>query len=348
MNKQRSAESMQLLNSIDIDTPQGTRSFELWHGDVTNLHFAADLLIISVVQSDFSPVIGTVVAALSSKLGISVESLSKQPDLDFIEPFGRLWVSKVVDQNRIGRIMCVEIPYGGINASQIVQQAFRSLPMLEARGVPLNTICLPMLGTGSHKLAIESVLQPILNGARWALHVLGSADRICFVEINMKRAKELSEAMDTVLGRVKVAIAKGAFAEAIRTEIRNQLEKLEQTDSRANRVVERLRRAISDGSRSADVGMAGRLLREYVVDNILSPDGGKKLAAYEITQELRKQRVAEWVISYLELLRSFGNEAAHHKTQNTLPPEIDGRDMAVCLFAIQRVLDFWFSLRLQH
>ena len=74
---------------------------------------------------------GTVVGALSSRLGISVERLSATPELDFILPSGRLWVSKVVDPNRIGRIMCVEIPYGGLNANQLVQQAFRSLPCLK-------------------------------------------------------------------------------------------------------------------------------------------------------------------------------------------------------------------------
>jgi hypothetical protein len=139
---------MTLLNSIDIDTPLATRSFELWHADVTHLEFVVDLLVISAVGSDYSPMGGTVVGALSSRLGISVERLSATPELDFILPSGRLWVSKVVDPNRIGRIMCVEIPYGGLNANQLVQQAFRSLPMLEARGLLLNTICLPVLGTG--------------------------------------------------------------------------------------------------------------------------------------------------------------------------------------------------------
>jgi len=66
---------MDLLNSIDIDTQWGMRSFELWHGDVTNLDFIVDLLVISTVGSDFSPLSGTVVGALSSRLGISVERL---------------------------------------------------------------------------------------------------------------------------------------------------------------------------------------------------------------------------------------------------------------------------------
>ena len=336
---------MERLNSIDIDTQWGVRSFELWYGDVTNLDFTVDLLVISAVGSDFSPLSGTVIGALSNRLGISVERLSTEPELEFIQPLGHLWVSKIVDPNRIGRIMCVEIPYGGINASQIVQQAFCSLPMLEARGLLLKTICLPVLGTGGHGLITEGVLRPILDGAQWALRVLKLANRICFVEINLERANKMSDAMDDVLGRVKVTVAKGVLVEAIRTEIRDQLERLDATDNQAGKIVERLRKAISDGSRSADVGMAGRLLREYVVAQVLSPEDIKKMTPFETMQGLRKKLIAEWVICYLSLLHAFGNETAHHKTQNTYPPEIDGDDLAACLFAIQRVLDFWFGWR---
>jgi hypothetical protein len=71
----------------------------------------------------------------------------------------------------------------------------------------------------------------------------------------------------------------------------------------------------------------------------------KKMSPFEILQGLRKQNVSEWVICYLGLLHAFGNEAAHHKTRNTYPPEISDHDLALCLFAIQRVLDFWFAVR---
>ena len=230
--------------------------------------------------------------------------------------------------------MCVEIPYGGINASQIVQQAFRSLPMLEASGLPLKTICLPILGTGGHGLTIEGLLRPILDGAQWALRVLKSADRVCFAEINIDSASKMSDTMDDVLGRVKVTVAKGELVEAIRTEIRDQLERLDATDNQAGKIVERLRKAISDGSRSADIGMAGRLLREYVVAHILFPVDTKKMTPFETLQALRRQFVAAWVICYFNLLHAFGNESAHHKTQNTHPPEIASQDLALCLFAI--------------
>jgi hypothetical protein len=336
-------ESMKLLNSIDIDTPWGIRSFELRQGDVTELGFAVNLLMLSAVESDFYPLTGTVINALKSKLGISIERLSEKPEFACTEPSGRIWVSDVIDPSRIGRIMCLEVQYGGANATKIVRQAFRSLPMLEARGFVLETICLPVLGSGAHGLPTEELLPAILDGAQWALRVLRSADRICFAEINPERASMMSDAMDDVLGRIKVVAARGTVVEAVRTEISSQLETLIETDYDAIRVAERLRRAISEGSRSADIGMAGRWLREFVVAKVLFPDDIKKMTPFEIMQGLRKRLVAEWVICYLNLLHAFGNESAHHKTQITQPSEIEDRDLAVCLFAIQRVLDFWFE-----
>jgi hypothetical protein len=217
--------------------------------------------------------------------------------------------------------------------------------MLEGRGWPLRSICLPVLGTGLARLKPEDLLPPILDGAQWALRMLRSSDRIHFVEINASTASKMSDAMDSVLGRVKITLAKGALIEAIQKEIRDQLEKLETIDLEAKGVVERIRKAIAVGSRSSDVGMAGRHLREYVVSKVLAPENTKKLKPFEIMQSFRKKRVAEWVISYLNLLHTFGNEMAHHKMQNTYPAELDEGDLTACLFGIQRVLDFWFGWR---
>jgi hypothetical protein len=87
------------------------------------------------------------------------------------------------------------------------------------------------------------------------------------------------------------------------------------------------------------------MLREFIIAHVISPADIKKLTPYETVQELRKLLIAEWVIGYLNLLHAFGNEAAHHKTQNTHPSEIDGDDLAICLLAMQRALAFWLEWR---
>lgn len=64
-----------------------------------------------------------------------------------------------------------------------------------------------------------------------------------------------------------------------------------------------------------------------MVAQVLVSEDAKNLSPFEIMQELRKRQVAEWVICYLNLLHAFENEAAHDKTQDIHPPEIDREDL---------------------
>jgi hypothetical protein len=80
-----------------------------------------------------------------------------------------LWVSKETGRPKIHRIMCIEFaPADGKKADHIIEQAFRILPLLEARDVPLSTICLPVLGAGSQGLPAEKLVPAIVSGAKWA------------------------------------------------------------------------------------------------------------------------------------------------------------------------------------
>jgi hypothetical protein len=57
--------------------------------------------------------------------------------------------------------------------------------------------------------------------------------------------------------------------------------------------------------------------------------------------------VAEWINSYLAVLRIFANYQAHKQqpvaTEKRLPPKISDQDLVVCLLTIDRILDFWFE-----
>jgi hypothetical protein len=124
---------MTMINTVDVDTRWGYRSFELWNADITNLGFAIDLLIISAVGSGLWPMDGTVIGALSSRLAISNEQLREEREFDFIQPLN-LWGSSKIASMQIHRIMCVHIPPGETNITQMVEQAVLVLPILEARG----------------------------------------------------------------------------------------------------------------------------------------------------------------------------------------------------------------------
>jgi hypothetical protein len=52
--------------------------------------------------------------------------------------------------------------------------------------------------------------------------------------------------------------------------------------------------------------------------------------------------VSPRILGYLDVLRVFGNDAAHENGQTAwLPPHVDEGDLAVCLFCMLQVVSVW-------
>jgi len=56
---------------------------------------------------------------------------------------------------------------------------------------------------------------------------------------------------------------------------------------------------------------------------------------------LSKLKVAPWVLSYLHMLRIFGNEAVHEKPQDRRPGSVNQGDFGVLLACLDQVLEWW-------
>jgi hypothetical protein len=299
-------------------------------------------MIISSLGSDFAPTETSVIGALERNRQISVARLAEDPEFTLIQPM-KLWVSRDTGDSEIRRIMCVEIPPGGKGANRIVQDAFLSLPLLEARELELSTICLAILATGDHGLVPQQMITPILTGAAWVLRNIESAHLVCFVVRKEERAKTMSDAMNAELGRISVVLPKNELVDSIRRRIIDRLETIQTLDPKMNKDV--LAAKLSRNSTSEQVGLAARDLRTYVIEQILGPTKLERDAEYKA---LKSKHVAEWIISYLNLLRTIGNETAHEpmdrrKSESRRPRRLERGDLALCLFAIQIVLDFWMD-----
>jgi hypothetical protein len=96
-------------------------------------------------------------------------------------------------------------------------------------------------------------------------------------------------------------------------------------------------------------------LQHLRVQPVMSPEGSNATAAQVLLQERKSSSQtrtlsllapqSDWLslrlwTSYLNWLRVFGNEAAHHKNEQHIPAAIGSDDLALCPFAIKRVLDF--------
>ena len=143
--------------------------------------------------------------------------------------------------------------------------------------------------------------------------------------------------------RPSIALPKNELVDSILRDIPDRLNKIAKLDPHMNHQPSRCK--TTTNSTSERIGMAARELREYVIDQVLS-HGRNRLDRDAEYHALKNKGVAEWIISYLNLLRTIGNETAHRsmdrrKSQGRWPPKLDRGDLALCLFAIQIVLDFW-------
>jgi hypothetical protein len=337
------------LNQVDVDTRWGYRSFELWHGDITKLNFTIDLLLIA--QPGDVPTY-SLRKSLKSELGISVHDLDETKELDFVQPLG-IWISREIPSDKIRRILCMKIMPDS-TAPRKIRDAFLVLPILAARRIKLGTICLPVLGAGGIGLKAEEVVSPILEGSLSALSNNKGINRICFVDIAAVKAHKMSEAMDDVLGRVKLPFAKSKDADRIRRGISNAIEKATAIDPDFNQIASEIRAAIKPNGHSVFLGDAGRHLSEYILKQILPLPANQSLykrienaipvsASNQIDKRKSTPEVAIWMNGYFHLLRLLGNETSHPDDSDRIPKSIEGRDVMLILLAIERVLGFWFG-----
>jgi hypothetical protein len=101
----------------------------------------------------------------------------------------------------------------------------------------------------------------------------------------------------------------------------------------------------SDSTRSVEIGVIGRRVVEFVADDILahkrpSVDLAKKI------DELGDRGIAPWIRGYMHTLRILGNESVHEKTSDgRIPAHVNQDDLALCLFCLQRVVEFWKAFK---
>lgn len=336
---------MNLLNLIEVETPWGYRTYELHHGDITQLDLKVDVLAISAFKGNYAPDPATVIGALHRKSGVSVEALSAQREYDFVDALG-CWVAKAPAGANFERLLCAEFVGGKFDLGEVIENVFVVLSMLGLKGVRTQTLALPALGAGNQQQSLSVVIKALLDSSQKHMNHSPHLKRVLFVEYNKERADELDRAMNDTLGRVKVVLPKGAAFDGVRREILATIEEAAALAGPANReLFNHARRLIgADDTRSFELGIIARRLVEFMVDDLLRDRG--KFDLFGKIDALRKLKIADWIMSYMHVLRVLGNEAAHEKDRESRKPaSIVEADMALCLYCLHRLLEFWVDFR---
>ena len=333
---------MQPLNVLGIETARGFRTVELFHGDITALAFHADVLVVSAYAGSYAPVHGTLIEALQARLGIHVSSHARSPELDLRDALG-IWVSAKLDASyKFDRILGVEMRGTPHPLAEALDNVFGGLMLLAAKGVPTQTVVLPLLGAGSQRLNPKEMASELVQRGKHYLDQAPATNRLVFVEIDRHRAQSVADAIDRTLGRHKVNLPHEELVRALRQDVIHKLhesETLFEPDCRAvrdNWLVLLQQKEI----RAPEFGVNGRKVVELMLGRLGVP---QQRLADRIRSLEKLGTVAPWICGYMNVLRHLGNEVAHSNSTDTdrQPAMIAPADLTAGLFCLERLLDFW-------
>ena len=339
---------MELLNVVEIDKTNGFCSVEIYHGDITEIGFPVDLLVVSAFKNNYYPTQGTVIGALKERHSIDLHDLFNQENINLKESLN-CWITQKHKSALYKYILVFEIRdflTVSLPLADIFRNLFISISVLNQMGAEIKTIAMPVLGTGNQAFGFEEVITALLAELKKSLRNNSTLERLLFVEYNKEKSEKLSKTLDSTLNRVKLKLPVNEVIKDVKEEILNALQNSAGQAFKNSKTYQFFRKTLkSENAMSVEYGIACRRMTEKLINEMyFSPAAVSEphISLLVKIQKLSEANVANWVISYLHVIRIFGNESAHEvKTRNQVPKKIEARDLSLLLFCMQRVVEFW-------
>lgn len=341
-------------NSYEFTTPYGEKCFELHQGNILDFDERIDVLIISAFAQDYIPVHGTLVGALCEQLKIDVSLLSASPFIDMRDEKG-IWVSRKLKNSRFQYIMCVEFldyPGAGVDqeaVSRRIQNLFICLEMLEKFTSDIETVAMPLIGTGSQRIAKSIILSALFQYGSSSLKRCSSLRKVYIIEQRKEKIEAISDTMDQVLKREGQQIA-NVFRDKESREILQNIDIMMKelirirNKKKVNKTFVKLLDCIKQQEvRYLDLAILARRVLELMMNEINSGAVNKSL--YRKIEDFRRKEVAaSWIISYMHIIRILGNEQAHDDINHgKIPGEIMVTDQRIMLHCLEQLFAFWIQ-----
>lgn len=195
---------MESIYSTHISTESGQKSIEAYCCDITLFDEKIDILTTSAFEGSYVPTPRSVFRALHN-IGISVESLACRPFMD-LRKTCHTWLSEAVPHpGNIQRIGCIELlsysrldlPPESLEQSMInsIRAYFRMLDIAAIYGVPMETVAMPLLGSGDQQINANLLMIPLLNECVSFLKRNSEVKRICFIERSIEKAAFIAKSI---------------------------------------------------------------------------------------------------------------------------------------------------------
>lgn len=196
---------MQPMYTTAISTPHGEKSIAVYLSDILLFDEPIDILTTSARKWSYEPTPNSVFGSLF-RYGISAKDLAQNPEID-LRQLCNVWLSRPTHSRytAIRRIGCIEMErYSPDGINRVVNEQamlnsirayFQMLDIAAGYGIPMDTIALPLLGTGDQHISAALTMIPILNECISFLKRNQSVRRICFIERNYEKACLITQSL---------------------------------------------------------------------------------------------------------------------------------------------------------
>lgn len=212
---------MECIKRLAISSSSEDKGISVLCGDMSELDKPIDVLTVSAFLRNYDPVPRTMIGALYKK-GISVEALSLRPAID-LRNFCNIWLSGEfrAEGLPIKRIGCIELlslgdrdpaGRGGENGIlNAIRSYFSMLDIAVNAGARIETLGLPLLGTGNQNISDNLVMIPIINESIRFLERNESVREIYLFSRSYDKAKRIADQLDRSYSILRDSIAPAAI-----------------------------------------------------------------------------------------------------------------------------------------
>lgn len=352
----------------DFESIHGLKSIELWCADLTDFPQPIDVLVVSAYKHDYVPVDKSLIGALFNKKGIDVSKLAEDPEID-LRKSQNVWLSRELDIEKyhIRRIACVEMMnfrHASISLTDIQKTMTALFGMLAAaqyENIELETVAMPVLGTGSQRLSTKDMLSVLIPEGKRGLENIRDISKLLIVDRDAEKMSDLSAAMNEYLGRTALEIANLPLDDYIKQLVSNVVRDLTRIitlcQQENNTVVnynimfdllDKLKHI--DSCKGFELSVQCRRILEVICCDLekASKKQSRHMPDYlagKINVLADTYDMAEWIKSYFHLLRIIGNTSAHdsHNRKKPQVPEIN--DLRILLHCLAIVVTYWNNVK---
>ena len=182
---------MNTVFSIDIQTEHGNKSIEVAVQDISTVTEEIDVLTTSAYKSSYLPTPFTLFEALYNK-GISVTKFAEQPEID-LRSGNSVWLSREIQNSNlpVRRVGCIDMNYSFFGGRRSLDREkmltslkayFYMLDIASLAGVKMDTVAMPLLGTGNQNIAVNLIMIPMINECIGFLKRNPAVRKICFID----------------------------------------------------------------------------------------------------------------------------------------------------------------------